>query len=75
MNSDEQTAVVLEAIWRLYAGRMDRLRPAKKIPTQVEQFLAARPSLPDRQAALLAILKSVIPDETHPAEAGPSGGA
>ena len=63
LNSDEQTALVLEAIWRVYAGRMDRFRPAKDIPSQVEKFLLARPSLPARQAALLAMLKSVIPDE------------
>jgi len=73
VNSDEQTAVVLEAIWRLYAGRLDRLRPAKKIPSQVEKFLAARPPLPARQAALLAILKSVLPDEAKAADVGPSG--
>ena len=60
MNSDKQTALVLEAIWRLYAGRLDRFRPAEKTPTEIENFLATKPSVADRQAALLAILQSAI---------------
>ena len=74
MDCDQQTALLLQAIWRLYDGQLGRLRPAKKVPSRIGAFLAAQPSLADRQAALLGILQSIIADEAKTGKAGPRGG-
>jgi len=65
MNRDERIALVLGALWRIYEGRMDRFRPSKQIPKEIEEFLAGSPDLPARQAALLAILDSIISEEAE----------
>ncbi len=55
-----KTALLVRAIWRMSEGNVHNYLPAGQVPKEVRRFLESRPSLPDRRAALVAILQSII---------------
>ena len=56
-------AVVIRRVLLLWGWGLRRLNPSKEPPGVIKRFLKSRPSLSDRQAAMLALLKDVTPEE------------
>ncbi|NQT92269.1 MAG: hypothetical protein HQ559_05875 [Lentisphaerae bacterium] len=63
MSKDQVTVLLLGALYRLCEGDVSKFFPPGLLPKEIKRFLASGPSLPDRRAALVAILQSIITDE------------
>ena len=61
---DEKVALLLGALYRLGDGDMTKYFTAEPVPDLVDYFLDNAPSMGARRAALVAILESIIDDET-----------
>ncbi|NQU76341.1 MAG: hypothetical protein HQ546_08535 [Planctomycetes bacterium] len=62
-SKDQETALLLGALYRLCKGDVSKFLPPRRVPKEIKRFLATGPSLPARRAALVAILQSIIADE------------
>ena len=63
MSKDQQTVLLLGAIYRLCEGDVSKFLPPGRVPKEIKRFLASGSSLPARRTALMAILESIIADE------------
>ncbi len=65
LTGNVKTALLVRAIWRMSEGNVHKFLPAGRVPKEVKRFLDSSPSLPDRRAALVAILQSIISEEVE----------
>ena len=61
---DKTIPLVVEGLCRLGNGDVSKFLPPEPIPGEIEHFLDSAPSIGARRAALVAILESIIDDET-----------
>ena len=64
MTNDENTALLLGAIYRLCEGDVSKLLHPEPVSGEIESFLDSGPSMGARRAALVVILQSIINDQS-----------
>ena len=61
--ADEEHALVIWNLIRLYGGDMTDFYGDEPIPAEIKNFLKRKPSMHERQRALVELLASIIRDD------------